>query len=359
MQKVSRVLFLVPLGIFAWCLHYFIKEPQVPHEREPAFVRGKEIFQTNHSQFCFVLLCANVKTIYPALVLINNIQAIHAGKISYNTIVMTNAIVEQAAGDLFGRFGATLYSLPAKEMFTTRYSVQNQDTHKRDRIMWNKLHAWNLTNCDKVISLDVDMVVIQPIHELFTIEGEFAGVPVAYADEKIAFWNPPGPFEAKVTEPDTWGNFSKLSHDLNDGEGLNGGLMVLVPSKETLKDLVLAAGHLSHRTCCPTQEFLYRFFELQGKYTRLPLTYNTRKYHRIDLARRPSMSSVKVYHFVERQKPWLLGRKESSLNHFAALWWEGADGLESICAHLLQDSLELQETLVMVRHEAILYSKSK
>lgn len=100
--------------------------------------------------------------------------------------------------------------------------------------------------------------------------------------------------------------------------------MVLEPSMETYFQLVKAANNITERPCCPTQEFLYKFFEERGRYHRLDLKYNLRKiYKHPQEMQKELFKRAKIYHFIERQKPLLKGRKQA--DRFEKEWWNHAD----------------------------------
>lgn len=302
---------------------------------------------------CFSLLCTNMKTVYPALVLLQRLRDLHEASNICLTVICSEDVAN-IAKPLFDSVEAQIATLPAGgRIVQPPYPVQSASTRKRDQILWNKLFVWSLTKFEKIVMLDVDMLILQPIQELFDLETELAGVPALEPDEKTIFWDPPDPFEADPMEEATWRNFSKPSNIVPEQSGMNGGLMVLRPSEDTYNRLLRAANWIQERTCCPTQEFLYRFFELQGKYQRLLSVYNMRKYHRLPIASRPPLKQVKVYHFVEKQKPWLLGRRVCQSNYFANLWWQHADRADRLLEQRLAGNTVALTVLRRVRHEVI------
>lgn len=103
--------------------------------------------------------------------------------------------------------------------------------------------------------------------------------------------------------------------------------MVLEPSTDTYAQLIEAAKNITERPCCPTQEFLYRFFEEKNKYNRLSLKYNLRKIYRHPLEKQKELlKEAKIYHFIERQKPLSKGRKHA--DRFEKEWWNHADKVD-------------------------------
>lgn len=86
--------------------------------------------------------------------------------------------------------------------------------------------------------------------------------------------------------------------------GLNSGVTVLKPSNQTFAALMSELEILPNRHCCPSQEFLYHFFEGRNRFFRLPIVYNARlPFHYSKQEWRQLMRHVKIYHFLG-SKPW-------------------------------------------------------
>lgn len=192
-------------------------------------------------------------------------------------------------------------------------------TMKRDLMLWQKLRVWNMTEYKKIVMLDNDLLLTGKIDELFN-EPELSGVPQLYSNEKIMFWDP------RDLE-----NFVPIVDDPSfiSNEGLNGGVVVLNPSSNTFNQLVLQASQLGNRTCCPTQEFLFRHFRKQNAYHRLPSKFNVRKIQKIT-NRHFIEKDMRVYHFVEKRKPLLLGRAASQNDPMSRAWWVVADAVDDL-----------------------------
>lgn len=314
---------------------------------------AKEVINLDHhdkakvrrGRCAYVALCTSKRYVFPALVLFHQIKQFSAG----DKVVLLSADV-RSLSPLFERLGVTVVVLPSERLFAPSYPVQSLSTRKRDNNLWYKLFAWSL-DYDKVVLLDVDLLILESIDELFELDVELAGVAALSPDEKILFWDPPQPLESDPLDINSWRNFSRVSEIEVYHSGLNSGVMLLKPSNETYANLIAAASLLTERTCCPTQEFLFRFFELRGTYHRLAPMYNMRKIHKI--SPEDASSQIKVYHFVEKKKPWVLGRSVSQNYKYASLWWsvaEKADAfLESSCA----TEEELLVTYRACRHAAI------
>lgn len=307
-----------------------------------------------HLKQCgFTVLCTNLRTVYPTLVLFNQLRRLHPGQLIKLTVVCPASLWMETR-TLFEALQVEVSYLPKSRLVQPQYPLTSTSTRKRDLTLWNKLYAWNLTSFDKIIMLDADMVILKPLTDLFDIEAQLAGVPSLDQDEKTLFWDPPDPFEADSNDPAAWRNFTKPTQYHLHHTGLNGGLMLLRPDPTTFKELVAAAHMLKERTCCPTQEFIYRFFELRNQYQRLLPIYNMRKYHKLQPEGRPALEDIKVYHFVEKQKPWLLGRMASRNHKFAALWWKAAEETDLFFEGMFANNEEAKSLIRYARHEAIL-----
>eukprot|EP00917_Polyrhabdina_sp_WS-2016_P012784 GHVP01027989.1.p1 GENE.GHVP01027989.1~~GHVP01027989.1.p1 ORF type:complete len:531 (+),score=62.79 GHVP01027989.1:1166-2758(+) len=114
--------------------------------------------------------------------------------------------------------------------------------------------------------------------------------------------------QADVTEE--WFNkakltvFAKNEDKVNSKIGMNIGFALIRPNREMLQDMISLIGRMKFRTCCPVQEFLYRYFESRGSYLRLPQIYNARRLKKIknNETKKIVYNYAKIYHFVEKNK---------------------------------------------------------
>ena len=293
----------------------------------------------------YVALCTSKRYIFPTLVLFHQIRRVSA----IDMVVLLSTDLRNLSF-LFTRVRITVIFLPSERLFTVNYPVQSISTRKRDINLWYKLYAWKL-DYEKIIFLDVDLLVLENIDELFDLNVELAGVAALSSDEKILFWDPPGPLESDPVDINSWRNFSRVSELEVYHSGLNSGVILLKPSAEIYHQLLTAASLLAERTCCPSQEFVFRFFELRGTYHRLPPTYNMRKIHKISYE--DANSQVKVYHFVEKKKPWMIGRSAAKNFKYARLWWDAAEKADNFLESTFSNEEELLAAYRSCRHAAI------
>jgi len=137
---------------------------------------------------------------------------------------------------------------------------------KRFSTNWSKLKFWEMVEYDRIIYLDSDMIVLQNVDSLFSLNTPFAVPP---DNERSACGGPMGFNQA--------------------------GLLVLVPCVETYKqmiELVEANSTLQFRNSDAEQGFLNYYFQ----YTRmlLPATYNVlphRSWHT------PLRDQAKIIHY--------------------------------------------------------------
>ncbi len=346
---------------------------------------------TEENKFAFVTLCTNVRTVYPLLVLLRQLERIKA-KPSATRIVIVPESIKREFGEIISTFtptGVLLHTYPdTSDLFTIRYEVKNPSTKERDRMLWHKLRAWSLTEYDRIIFLDVDLLLLRNFDELFDAKGtlagrEVAGVPLLDGDEKVVFWRPP---RAKILNKGALGPDGKvplLAYDPNKNDtddimekvtkedivagwtGLNSGVLVLKPSNDRFQQLLASASTLEKRTCCPTQEFIFRFFESAGQYFRLPAIYNARKIHKLPPAEQHILRQhMKIYHFVERKKPYAQSQHALSLstdpnNRYAQEWWSVAKEVDADLDRMYPVSDSNNHSLVtLLREQAIHENKA-
>lgn len=181
--------------------------------------------------------------------------------------------------------------------------------HSRFRGVFTKLHAWNLVEYDRVVLVDLDMMLLpgQSIDGLFGLrapaalwsqcDGQAHGQLIDYA------W--PGPFKGyHHLEP--WGKSG----------GVNAGVVLLEPSAATFISMrreVECANHPEHIvTTSPEQDYMTRYFWGHPGWTNIDVTYNFQLHHvalrlpdrYCSTARRTKrFEDIRVVHFSAHPKP--------------------------------------------------------
>ena len=290
-------------------------------------------------KFAYVVLNTNLRSLFLTLILFHQLKLRNCNKGEF--VVMIPSGMDSKVSILLNtlRIKREIYD-GSKPLVNPVYNVTNEGTKERDKIMWEKLRVWNMTKYDKVILLDNDLLVRENIDNLFE-EPSISAVPALYDDEKIIFW-----------DPKDLVNFKKVGKILKGADGLNGGLIVLKPNKHIFEELLTTSESLTNRTCCPFQEFIFRYFEKKGEYHRLPKDYNMRKLTR---QKNVNIDEIKVFHFVEKKKPWILGKSISSQHVMSKEWWEVADNfiksMQRICSGI--KAVTFCEILEEIKKESI------
>lgn len=297
---------------------------------------------------CFISMVAGTHSIFPALVLYHRLIRVHEPE-PVCLLALVDHDVNSLAAGLFEALGVSIINMVSKDFIEPNYKTEKIKTLLRDKTLWNKLKVWSLIEYQQLVFLDIDIVVLLPLSELFSLNVVFAGVPALYPEEKVLFSTPVTPFEIDPRSPKAWGELKRLETMTIGFDGLNAGVMVMRPDTKIYEALCNATSYLEERLCCPLQEFLYRFFELQGLYHRLEAIYNMRK-HGLDS--NSDSSQIKIYHFVERKKPWMLGRRQSEGNAFAKTWWSHADNMVRDFDKRLSDEDPLKRGLRLSFYES-------
>ncbi|KAJ3018511.1 UNVERIFIED_CONTAM: hypothetical protein HDU68_011131 [Siphonaria sp. JEL0065] len=210
-------------------------------------------------------------------------------------------------------------------------SKKRPETEFRDGILWSKLRAWQLTEYDKVIMMDADLLVLENVDELFQMP-EVAASAMVHASEKISFYRSA---EYGMKPGNKIDRRSRNPTLLEGWSGLNSGVTVLKPSNETFTRLLTELSIIPNRPCCPSQEFIYNFFQERKQYYRLPPVYNARSIAAAggggsdsddsDAAAMALKHHMKIYHFVGT-KPW----KKRDLTAMNQLWWKYKDEIDGV-----------------------------
>lgn len=195
--------------------------------------------------------------------------------------------------------------------------------------VWTKLAVWGLTDFERVVFLDADMLVTQNMDELFSLELAEGTIAACHAcrcnPNRIPSypqsWTPDNCFYTHcrgrdhVTEPGATDNY------------LNGGFLVLSPDQAVLADMVGQLSAVDDLSSYPfaEQDFLNEYY--RDRWLPLPYVYNALKTlpHQ-----HPSVwdsASVKNIHYII-DKPWEKPL-DSADRYFEVnrLWWKMADTL--------------------------------
>lgn len=266
----------------------------------------------------YVTLCGSDADLLRTLTLFQQLRRVNS-KARFGVLLLP-AVTPKTAS-IFEKFGIEVHAIPSSLNIRLGYERNGREIAERDRILWNKLWVWTLTLYEKVVLVDTDVVVKTNIDGMFSME-ELSGSPMITPTEKIAFYHPP---KDQSKEENWWTEWKVINRDRPQDEmvgkyGLNSGLMVLKPSMDTYHDLLDKLASLPKRLCCPTQEFLFRYFESKQKYHRLPKEYHVRLTKSMEpLAKGIQLRhAAKIYHYVTKNKPFELYRK--TRDNLLKLW---------------------------------------
>lgn len=262
------------------------------------------------------------------------VRALHASLRRTGTqhpfVVMVTDGVDDAARSLLESEGALVRELPRA---APDPRLEAHYANARFVEVWSKLGAWGLTEFDRLVVLDADMLVVAPMDELFDVELPDGGIAACHAcrcnPNRIASypasWKPENCFYTHcrggdhVSEPGVEDYF-------------NGGFLVIEPDAAVHEALMARLAVLDDLTAYQfaEQDFLNEVFE--GRWRQMPYVYNALKtlpHQHPQLWRR---SEVKNIHFII-DKPW--ERRPEPGDRYAALhqlWWDAADAVPGLVA---------------------------
>ena len=192
--------------------------------------------------------------------------------------------------------------------------------------VWTKLGVWRLTEFERLVVLDADMLVVRNMDELFDLplaDGEIAACHACRCNpNRIASY------------PDSWtpaGCAYTYLEGADDGADVpvpdpyfNGGTLVLQPDEATFDALVteLASVEDLSRYVFAEQDFLNEHF--RGRWVALPYVYNALKTLPFQHPALWQASAVKNIHFIIG-KPWETSLEPAS-RYFdlEQQWWDVA-----------------------------------
>lgn len=201
--------------------------------------------------------------------------------------------------------------------FQNIIEIQNPNIKDQNHIyhsVFDKLNIFNLTEFDKIVYIDADILVVDNIDELFDAPS--------------------------MSAVNSGGELPNLSHWTQ----LNSGMLVVKPNKEIYNDMVSKINILPSKDD-GDQGFLQLYFsDWESKESlHLDQGYNMfsgflNQFHHLffyDFTEERPHKVIKMIHFWGNHKPWIRGRKiinqldglEAYANH---LWWKTYDQVYSL-----------------------------
>ena len=192
--------------------------------------------------------------------------------------------------------------------------------------VWTKLAAWRLTEFERVVFLDADMLVTQNMDELFALEladgaiaachacrcnpNRIASYPVSWTPENCFYTHCRG--LTHTTEPEVVDDY------------LNGGFLVLTPDRAVFADLMRRLAQVDDLTRYPfaEQDFLNDYY--RERWQPLPYIYNALKTLQFQHPTLWDSADVKNIHYII-DKPWDKALDPDD-RYYAVnkLWWDVA-----------------------------------
>ncbi len=139
--------------------------------------------------------------------------------------------------------------------------------NSRFRGVFTKLHAWSLTEFERVILLDLDLLILRNIDELFELRAPAALWQQCSAQVHGEPVSAPSPWKGyHPTEP--WGKAGCV----------NGGVVLLQPDWTTFEHMLKEVECVEHpehiRTTSPEQDYFTRYFWHTPGWTHLGVEFN-------------------------------------------------------------------------------------
>ena len=189
--------------------------------------------------------------------------------------------------------------------------------------VWTKLAVWSLTDFERVVFLDADMLVVRNMDELFDMEIDTVHDPgPSVAAAHACRCNP-----LRIPSyPRDWipANCHYTS-GVAAADYFNAGLLVLRPDADVFADMIARLAGLTDLTgfLFAEQDFLNDYF--RDRWVPLPYVYNALKTLSVQHPDLWHLPDVRNIHFII-DKPW--ARRPGSDDPYldlTRLWWEVVD----------------------------------
>ncbi len=215
-----------------------------------------------------------------------------------------------------------------REVEPLRPGSELQDHYANARFaeVWTKLAAWRLTEFERIVFLDADMLVTKNMDELFSLELPDGTIAACHACR----CNP----NRIASYPETWApancfyTYCRGVEHTNEpavvDDYLNGGFLVLTPDEAVYVDMVdrLAAVQDLSRYPFAEQDFLNEYYH--RRWQPLPYIYNALKTLPFQHPALWDISAVKNIHYII-DKPWEKALDVDDRYYpVNKLWWEVA-----------------------------------
>lgn len=267
------------------------------------------------------------KTEYLAGALVLHKSLVDVGS-RYPLVVMVTPPVPQETRQVLRERGMILADV---ESLLPRAGVHNVAAHDiRFQDTWTKLRAFGLTEYDRVVLLDSDMIVMRNMDELFDLDlasDQIAAVHACACNPRKlphypADWIPENCAYTAVAHPTALTDPTQiLPTSPRPYKLLNSGLVVLHPSKELSDSLThfLETSPLVPTFSFPDQDLLAAYFE--GRWKVLPWCYNALKTLREIHKPLWRDEEIRCLHYILHDKPWMTPRGTAGIYEEVHGWW--------------------------------------
>ncbi|BFZ53697.1 hypothetical protein PYCC9005_000727 [Savitreella phatthalungensis] len=245
----------------------------------------------------------------------------------YPLIVMHPQDIDQKVLDELHR--RSIQTKPINMIFPATHKDYGIDTRFYD--CWSKLLPHGMTEYDRVVELDADMLLLKNADELIEMPLERGSMAATHAcvcnprkfDHYPIDWVPEScAYTAQHGEPET-AHLNEHTPQATFGLGiLNGGLQVVDPNQKHFNDImeILSNATLTDSFAFADQSLLSYYFG--DKWTPLPYVYNALKTLRSVHEPIWRDDKVKIVHYILSDKPWKDMLKQDSEFEPNRWWWQ-------------------------------------
>lgn len=212
-------------------------------------------------------------------------------------------------------------------------NLQDHYANARFAEVWTKLAAWQLTEFERVVFLDADMLVTRNMDELFSLELAGGTIAASHAcrcnpngiASYPASWTPENCFYTHGGEQHTGGPSQVDDY-------LNAGFLVLTPDQAVFDDMMRKLADIDDLSRFPfaEQDFLNECYV--GRWVTLPYVYNALKTLAFQHPRLWDSAAVKNIHYII-DKPWEKPLDPDDRYYpVNRLWWDAAAAASIVTA---------------------------
>ncbi|KAL4064940.1 glycosyltransferase family 8 protein [Scleroderma yunnanense] len=276
----------------------------------------------------------------------------------YPFVVMVTPALERDARDILVRRGIQIKEIQGLKPAENTHKLAPHDVRFEET--WTKLRAFEMTDFDRVVLLDADMIVMRNMDELFDIDLPKDYIAAAHVcacnPKKLSHypldWVPANCAYTPQEHPSSLTSPTQITESCpRPYTQLNSGLVILNPSLELAYALY---NHLYHSPLVPTwsfadQDLLADFFK--GKWKPLPWCYNALKTLMVIHKSLWRDEEIRCLHFILPDKPWharVPKDGEGEFDRCHQWWW---DRLEQLGIEMQTSSKDWELVLSKVAKE--------